>query len=198
MTIIELAKKSHSIEERRSEGYIEFMTDVWLACENQIDRLIHVGMAAIDIQDIQNGRSNLLYFSLEEDGQSYQLQYDFEFIGELDRDLVAIIYEALKVNPGRLSLRNRIVFRQMRTKLSVKDTGYKLSFLDVFSEIKKVMENVQKTVTAAEKFKGGPAALRTLHEGFYIPNKTHFRLLLMQKILSNPKHTHQAALHYQE
>ena len=172
-------------EERRTQGYISAMVDVLVILNRFQEEIVKENLC--DVLELENRKSNTLYFQVSYKGEDFSFPFDFEFVLELEPALAFLVYEKLRDSHQRLILRNRRVYLALKRQLQ-EETSPSLGELNVFEEVRSLSRQIDKKIKLATIFGNKTASLNILHEGFYSPAQIHFRLLRVLKVLKLPNH----------
>ncbi|MDJ0837253.1 MAG: hypothetical protein QNK37_12100 [Acidobacteriota bacterium] len=172
------------MEERRSDYYIDLMADTHLIL-NHFDDVI-CRNELMDVQMLRTRESNIIWCTVPYGSQKFDLPYDFEFVTQLEQPLAEHALRILKDDVRHLSLPNQRIILELKHALNG-PFGEK-GELQVFEEVRGITQQALGNIEKARLFKGGRAELNKLHHSFALPVRTHFKLLLVKKILEHPRH----------
>ena len=184
LNIEDVHRQGMLMEERRSDFYIELMTDAHLILNNFGEAICR--NEQMDVQNVRTREGNIIWCTISYRNQNYELPYDFEFVTELERPLAERVLRNLKDDVRSMSLPNQRILLELKNALAgpFDERGE----LKVFEEVRQISAQALANIEKARLFKGGRGELNNLHQSFSLPVRTHFRLLLVKKILEHNTH----------
>ena len=180
----DLYNRSLQIDGPQSEGYLNLMVDVWILVDREQQDILENGR--FDLSSLQNKESNFIWFSFYERSASFDLPFDFVFAKHLPHKLIKAIIAAIKTEGSTLAYRNSIIAVQLGDLLDPSQSMQ--GALNIFEELRTVIQGMQELKKEAAHFKGEPRKLQELMNKIQVPMNIQFEWLILKKILSDSKH----------